>query len=111
MATPAIPIRQITAPELKAMLDAGERFEFVDVRTPEERAIASIGGSTLLDQRYYTALLALDKDTPIVFQCHHGRRSQSAAEHFREQGFTNLMNLSGGIEAWSRLVDPSVPTY
>jgi len=47
-----------------------------------------------------------------VFHCHHGIRSQSAAEYFlREKGFRNLYNLRGGIDAWSQLVDPSVPRY
>jgi len=43
--------------------------------------------------------------------CHHGIRSRQAAEYFLRQGFTNLYNLSGGIDAWSTLVDPSVPRY
>ena len=103
-------IRQLSAPELQALL-AGGRVELVDVRTVEERAIAAIEGSRLLDQAYHDALLLRDRDTPIVFQCHHGIRSQQAAEYFREQGFTNLYNLSGGIDAWSTLVDPSVPRY
>ena len=47
----------------------------------------------------------------MVFQCHHGMRSQSAAEYVRGHGFRNLYNLSGGIDAWSRTVDPSVPLY
>ena len=55
--------------------------------------------------------MLLDRATPIVFQCHHGIRSQHAAEYFREQGFTTLYNLQGGIDAWSLLVDPSVPRY
>lgn len=105
------PIQQLSAPELKAMLDGGERFEFVDVRTPQERAIAHIEGSRLLDQAYHDALLLRDRETPIVFHCHHGIRSQHAAEYFHRQGFTNLYNLRGGIDAWSALVDPSVPRY
>jgi monothiol glutaredoxin len=46
-----------------------------------------------------------------VFHCHHGIRSQTAAQHFSAKGFTNLCNLVGGIEAWSSLVDPSVARY
>ena len=53
----------------------------------------------------------MDRQTPLVFQCHHGMRSQQAAEYFRQAGFRNLSNLRGGIEAWSQLVDPSVPRY
>jgi len=92
------------------MLEGGA-IELVDVRTEEERAIATIDGSRLLDRAYHDALLLRDRDTPIVFQCHHGIRSQQAAEYFRHQGFRNLYNLRGGIEAWSLLVDTSVPRY
>jgi monothiol glutaredoxin len=105
------PIRQLSAPELEALLKGGTAIELVDVRTEEERAIATIDGSSLLDQAYHDALLLRDRDTPIVFQCHHGVRSQHAAEYFRREGFRNLYNLSGGIDAWSLLVDTSVPRY
>ena len=104
-------IRQLSAPELKALLESGTAIELVDVRTEEERAIAMIEGSRLLDQAYHDALVLRDRDTPIVFQCHHGIRSQHAAEYLRRHGFTNLHNLRGGIDAWSLLVDPSVPRY
>ena len=53
----------------------------------------------------------LPNDEMLVFHCHHGPRSQSAADHFRQQGYTNVHNLVGGIEAWSVQVDPSVPRY
>ena len=105
------PIRQLAAPDLAALLQSGTALELVDVRTEEERAIATIDGSRLLDQAYHDALLELDRNTPLVFQCHHGIRSQRAAEYFQQQGFTNLTNLSGGIDAWSMLVDPSVARY
>ena len=105
------PIRQLSAPDLKTLRERGTAIELVDVRTPDERAIATIDGSRLLDQAYHDALLLLDRDTPIVFQCHHGVRSQHAAEYFRRAGFRNLYNLQGGIDAWSALVDPSVPRY
>ena len=104
-------IRQLSCPELQALIESGAPFEFVDVRTERERALAKIEGSRLLDRAYHDALLLLDRDTPIVFQCHHGIRSQQAAEYFWQHGFRNLCNLDGGIDAWSALVDPSVPRY
>jgi monothiol glutaredoxin len=110
--SPELPqVRQISALELKAMMDAGTALELVDVRTPEERAIATIEGARLLDQAYHDELLTRDREALLVFQCHHGVRSQTAAEYFRRQGFRNLQNLTGGIEAWSLQIDPSVPRY
>lgn len=102
---------QIGPAELKAKLDAGEIKELIDVRTPQERQTAHIAGSKLLDDATMQHLSRLDPSTPIAFHCHHGARSQAAAEHFRERGFRNLYNLRGGIDAWSAEVDPSVPRY
>jgi monothiol glutaredoxin len=105
-------VRQISATELKAMMNRGLSFELVDVRTEDERVIAKIDGSRLLNEESHHYLLSLDRNTTVVFHCHHGIRSQSAAEYFlREAGFRNLYNLRGGIDAWSQLVDPSVPRY
>jgi monothiol glutaredoxin len=105
------PIVQLSAPELKALIDSGAQFELVDVRTQEERELASIEGARLLDKAYHDALLRMDRETPLVFQCHHGIRSQQAAEYFRSHGFRRLSNLAGGIDAWSQLVDPSTARY
>ena len=55
--------------------------------------------------------MRLSKDTPLVFYCHHGPRSQQAADFFCSHGFRNVYNLDGGIDAWSAEVDPSVPRY
>lgn len=105
-------VKQISAAELKAMMDRAVPFELVDVRTEEERAIAKIEGSRLLNEEGHAYLLTLDRNTTIVFHCHHGIRSQAAAEYFlREAGFRNLYNVRGGINAWSEIVDPSVPRY
>jgi monothiol glutaredoxin len=104
-------IHQISAPDLKALIDRGDLFELIDVRTEEERTVARIERSRLLDQAYHDELLGLDRETTLVFQCHHGIRSQAAAEYFRHHGFRNLYNLSGGINAWSALIDDTVPRY
>ena len=65
----------------------------------------------MLDGDGITRLQQLPKDTPLAFLCHHGGRSQQAAEHFRNQGFHDLYNVEGGIDAWSTDIDPSVPRY
>lgn len=105
-------VRQLSAPDLKAMIDERHALVLIDVRTEDERAFARIEGSRLLDQKVHDYLLGLDPNTTIVFHCHHGIRSQSAAEYYlHEKGFRNLCNLQGGIDAWSQLVDSSVPRY
>ncbi len=104
-------VKAITPVEVKRLLDAGTPVAFFDVRSPEERATAVIAGTRLLDQAAVADIERMPKDTLLVFHCHHGGRSQKAAEHFCSLGFTNVHNLTGGIEAWSREVDPSVPLY
>ncbi|MDX2168079.1 MAG: Grx4 family monothiol glutaredoxin [Deltaproteobacteria bacterium] len=104
-------VKQITPAEVKQLIDNGTAFQFLDVRTPEEREIAAIAGTTLVDQRIAAEIEKLPKDTMLVLHCHHGGRSQAAAEHFRSKGFTNVHNMAGGIDAWSRDVDGSVPRY
>ncbi|MBK8255428.1 MAG: Grx4 family monothiol glutaredoxin [Polyangiaceae bacterium] len=104
-------VKSLTVKELKSWLDQEKPFELFDVRTERERQIARIQGAKLLDKAGEEYLMSLNKDTPLVFQCHHGMRSRSAAEHFLSQGFKNVYNLVGGIDAWSQEVDPSVPRY
>lgn len=104
-------VREISSHELRERLDSGEITELFDVRTEQERSIATIKGARLLDEATVAYIEALDKKTPIVFHCHHGYRSLSAAEHFRESGFLRVYNLTGGIEAWSTQVDSTVPRY
>jgi monothiol glutaredoxin len=104
-------VKPLTVKELKAKRDAKEDFELVDVRTPGERQTAHIEGSRLMDDALVEELMNLPKSRVLVFQCHHGHRSQRAAEQFVQAGFQNVYNLVGGIEAWSTEVDPSVPRY
>jgi monothiol glutaredoxin len=103
-------VRQVGPKELKALLETG-KVKLYDVRTEKERAIASIAGATLLDDSALAEIEQLPKETPIALHCHHGGRSNAAAEHLLGQGFHTLYNLAGGIDAWSRDVDPKVPRY
>jgi monothiol glutaredoxin len=104
-------VRSIRAAELKALLDKGTKLELIDVRPETERAIAKIDRARPLDQETERALQSMDKGAMLVFHCHHGMRSRNAAEHFLREGFRNVWNLDGGIEAWSASVDPDVPRY
>jgi monothiol glutaredoxin len=103
-------VKQLTASEAKAMLDRGEVVLF-DVRPETERRTAKIAAARSLDAAGQAYLMALDRGTPVVFHCHHGVRSQAAAEQALGAGFKNVYNLKGGIDAWSTAVDPSVPRY
>lgn len=105
------PVKTITAHELKEMMDADPSLRLFDVRDEIERAKASIERSVMLDEAALELIGTLPKDEPLVFHCHFGPRSQSAAEHFRSKGYTNLFNVVGGIDAWSQDVDTTVPRY
>jgi monothiol glutaredoxin len=104
-------VKQISPKELQAMIDRGDTIEVFDVRTPREREVAVLPFATLLDASAEKHITTLPRDATLVFHCHHGGRSQRAAEHFLGLGFTKVHNLAGGIDAWSQTIDPAVPRY
>ncbi len=101
---------EMSAHQLHRLMAEGP-VELFDVRTHAERQIAVIRGARWLDGAGIAHLEALPRDTRVIFACHHGIRSRVAAERALAKGFTDVVNLTGGIEAWSRDVDPSVPRY
>jgi monothiol glutaredoxin len=72
---------------------------------------APLAGARILEDEGYEALAALPKDTAIAFICHHGISSRGAAERMAAHGFTQIFSVDGGMDAWSREVDPTVPRY
>ncbi|MFI3189242.1 MAG: rhodanese-like domain-containing protein [Methylococcales bacterium] len=105
-------IKQLSAIELKTKIDNNEPLLLLDVREPNEFRYAHIESSVLIPlNQISTRLNELDKQQAIVVICHHGMRSQHAAQTLEQSGFTNLANLQGGIEAWSVYCDTSVPRY
>jgi monothiol glutaredoxin len=104
-------VKPMRAVELKALLDKGTELVLIDVRPETERALAKIDRALALNPETQQKLASLDKGAMLVFQCHHGMRSRNAAEQFLREGFRNVYNLEGGIEAWSAAVDPNVPRY
>ncbi|MFP6640694.1 MAG: Grx4 family monothiol glutaredoxin, partial [Myxococcota bacterium] len=84
---------KMSVQDLKQLLDSGEAFELIDVRTPSEFDTARIESAERLDETSSRRLLDLPKDTRIVFLCHHGPRGADAAEKFMAQSFTNVHNL------------------
>ena len=107
-------MRSVTAPELAAWLaEAGDRPPLLlDVREPWEVALASLPGATLIPMGKITASLdSLDPERPTVCVCHHGARSMQVGMYLEQRGFSDVVNLTGGIHAWSEQVDPAVRTY
>ena len=104
-------VSEITVHELKALLDEQADLYLFDVREVAEREIAFIEGSILLDEPAVKHIDTLNRDDMLVFQCHTGIRSRSAAEYFRDQGYSRVFNLVGGIDAWSKEIDSDVPCY
>jgi adenylyltransferase/sulfurtransferase len=111
-ATTSAPDDAITALELKALWDRGERPFLLDVRNPEEIAICRIEGSTVIPLPELEGRLGeLDPAVPLVVHCKSGMRSAKAIALLRTHGFTRLRNLTGGILGWIKDVDPSLPSY
>ncbi|MBT8071002.1 MAG: Grx4 family monothiol glutaredoxin [Xanthomonadales bacterium] len=104
------PVKQMSVAQLKDHLDS-DSVILIDVRGSEERALAQLDEARAIDAETMQEIEAMPKDTPLAFLCHNGNRSQVAAEHFRKMGFTNVSNVAGGINAWSKEIDPSVPEY
>ena len=105
------PVAQVTPAEADAKARTGE-WMLVDVRPPEERAIASVPlPYRTFDDNGRAAIEAMPKDTAIAFLCHGGGRSARAAEEFRALGFRNVHNVTGGIDAWADTVDGSIAKY
>jgi rhodanese-related sulfurtransferase len=103
----------ITPSELKARLEAPKDFRLIDVREPDEWTTARIPQAELipLSQFQQLAVQELNPDEKIVVYCHHGVRSARAQDFLKAQGYSDVLNLSGGIDAWSLQVDPAVPRY
>lgn len=103
---------EMTVHELKAMYDRGERPCVIDVREPYEWEIARIPHTRLIPMNEIPEHLdELNRDELIILQCRSGRRSMTVLEYLRDQGFTKLKNLKGGVLAWAEEIDPTVAKY
>jgi rhodanese-related sulfurtransferase len=97
---------------LKARLAAGDKLQLLDVREEWEYQTARIDGALLMPMGQVTARVAeLDPAAETVVICHHGGRSMQIAGLLERQGFSSVINLTGGVDAWARAVDPSMPVY
>ena len=105
-------IREITVQELKARRDRGEKPLVIDVREEWELQLARIPDVVHVPMNQIQARLGeFQQNGEVIVMCHAGGRSMRVAHFLASQGFTDVANLSGGISAWSQLVDATVPQY
>ena len=107
-------MKQISPPELAAWLSDASREKpvLLDVREPWEFERARIEGAQLVPMREVPGRIGeIEQGKPVVAICHHGGRSMQVALFLEKAGYNNVHNLVGGVDAWSRTVDPAVPLY
>ena len=105
-------VKQLSATELKNKIQQNDKLFLLDVREPNEYQHARIADSVLIPLNQLPQRLGeLDLDQEIVVICHHGMRSQQAANYLVQSDFKNVTNLIGGIDAWSCTCDSSVRRY
>lgn len=105
---------EVSVHDVKRMQDEKADFLLLDVRQPQEYEHVKIDGAELIPLPHLAARLSeleQHRNRAIVVHCHHGGRSMQATMFLRQQGFANVKNLAGGIDAWSLQIDPSKPRY
>jgi adenylyltransferase/sulfurtransferase len=105
-------MKETTVSELQQMRESGKDFQLIDVREPYEYDICNLGGELIPLGNVVVEADKIRKDVPVIVHCRSGARSAAAIQELEKRfGFTNLHNLKGGIIAWSKEIDPSLPTY
>jgi rhodanese-related sulfurtransferase len=104
---------EISVEEFEQRMRSSERPVLLDVREPWEVETANLPGALNMPMQDVPARAfnELDEDAPILVLCHHGARSLSVTVWLQNQGFTQAQSVAGGIDAYSRVVDPTVPRY
>jgi rhodanese-related sulfurtransferase len=105
---------EIDCQSIQARLQSGAAGLLLDCREPDEYAVAKIAGAVLVPMSELTNRLSeleAYRDVPLAVHCHHGGRSLRVARWLRENGFPQAQSMAGGIDEWSREIDPSVPRY
>ncbi len=107
-------IPEISVQEAQARLASPQPPRLIDVREEDEWALGRLPGAELIPLSGFTDLMSerlRDKAEPLLIYCHHGGRSGRATEYLLREGYTDVTNLAGGIDAWSVEIDPAVPRY
>ncbi len=102
---------QISPQKAAEALKSANPPRLLDVRDPKEWELAHIEGAVLVTEEVARQIMTWPKDTHIIFHCHSGKRSMDAAAYFAGHGYVNSQSMTGGIDAWSRTVDSTVPRY
>ncbi len=105
-------ISRLNPKEVKAIIESREKIKLIDVRELWEYNIAKIDGAELIPLSNFVNLSSnLSKDEKYIIYCHHGARSFSVCQYLEQNGFKNVINLEGGIDAWARQIDNSINVY
>ena len=105
-------IQRLNPEEAKEILDKDKNVRLIDVREEWENNKAKIKNSELMPLSSFVQMSQdLNKEQKIMVYCHHGIRSLQVCNYLEELGFNNLINLEGGIDAWSKKIDGSIPVY
>ncbi len=103
---------EIDTDTLRELRESGADIQLVDIRDDWERQICALSGTIDIPMaRLPHELDRLSPDTPVVVLCHHGVRSMQVAAWLRQQGFAGAVSIRGGIDAWARQLDPTLPLY
>jgi rhodanese-related sulfurtransferase len=116
MSPESVPFQAMSVETLSQRMAAGDDLQLIDVREPDEVTLASLPGFVNLPLSQFSrwgetihSQFEADKETAVL--CHHGMRSAQMCAWLAQQGFSNLHNISGGIDAYSTVVDRSIPRY
>lgn len=107
-------IRRLSVQDVAAMRERGEPMLLIDVREADEFAFARLDGAILIPMSEFAVRIAEiqpEAGEPVVLMCHHGVRSLRCGMFLAQSGVDGVANMDGGIDAWSRQVDPTIPLY
>jgi adenylyltransferase/sulfurtransferase len=105
-------MKEKSVSELKQMIDSGEDFQLIDVREPHEFDICNLKGELIPMGDIPSNIDKISRDKTVIIHCRSGARSGKIINYLEENyAYTNLYNLQGGILAWAKQIDHSMPTY
>lgn len=104
-------MNEITVTQLAQWIEEGKEFQLIDVREPFEYEMSNLNGLNIPLAGIVIEADKIAKDKPVVMQCRSGARSAAALMQLEKLGYTNLLNLKGGILAWAAQIDPDVQVY